>query len=171
MTFLDLLFRARRPASMVAFNNALPTNFKLFVRNDDDTAWIAAPGVSIVTEGLNPLVLYAGTPEVGVDPASWADPPVYSPDYHVNMRVEDPIYSRVLLDPGDPDSDLDKNKIRRWLRNNGAERLDASGEHPRSGATTGWWRWTDGTEWVDIIKAKPGMRRGIWFGDDANPDL
>lgn len=158
---------------MVAFNSALPTNFKLFVRNEEDTAWVAAQGVSIVEQGLNPLQLYPGTPEVDVDPSSWADPPVYSSDYHVNMRVEDPIYSRILVSAGDPDSELDKNKIRRWLRNNGAERVDVSADHPRTSAQVAWWRWTDSVEWVDIIRAKPGQRRGIWYGDPdgSGPDI
>ena len=43
---MDLLFRMRRKASIVAFNDVLPSNFKLLV-NDPDRGWIAAPGVFI----------------------------------------------------------------------------------------------------------------------------
>lgn len=159
--FLDLLFRFRRPASLVALVNAVPENYRFMV--NPGTGWEPAPGVSIVYEGLNPLKLYDGTPEEGVDPEDWADPPVFSTAWHVNMRIEDPIYSRLLLDRGDPDTALDKNRIRRWLRNNGAEEQDANGFV--------WWRWTQGAEWVDIMRVKPKHRRGIWLGDEENPDV
>ena len=166
MTFIDILLRARRPASLVAFNNALPANFKILARNDDDTAWVNAPGVEF--DVIDPFEL---EPAVVDGNGDIVTPAVISPDYHVNLRISDPIYSRLLLNPDnespdDPDPELDKHKIRRWFRNNGVEQL-----HDGQGDFAGWWRWTDGTEWVDIARAKPNYRRRIWFGDAENPEV
>jgi hypothetical protein len=168
---IDILLRARQKSDVGAWHDALPANSKIL---DDQNNYEPLPGVSVVTQGLNPLQLYEGTPEPGVDPASWADPPVYSADFHANIRIGETAdaYSTLVINEGESDPELDKNKIRRWFRNNGVEKVDTAGEHPRSGSSTiTWFRWQSGAQWVDIAKVKPGFRRGIWFGDPANPDL
>ena len=45
MASQDFLLRARRPASLVAFNTALPNNFKLI--HKPESTWLPLPGVHV----------------------------------------------------------------------------------------------------------------------------
>ncbi len=160
MAFQDFLLRARRPASLIAFNDALPANFKLIHKPEDE--FLELPGVNI--DPIASLELVPGT---------------LSDAIHYNLRVIggsevahhawsgwDGLF---ITDPSDPDFDdptLDKSKLKRWFKNNGVERLDTAAEHPRSGrADMRWFRWTDGTEWLDITIDEPVFRRRVWLGD------
>lgn len=154
MAFQDFLLRARRPASLVAFNGALPSNFKLIVNPGD--GFVERPGVN-----LDPIANLELVP---------GDPPTLSSDIHYNLRVTDAWSGwdgLFITDPSDPDFDdatLDKSKLRRWMKNNGVERLDTAAEHPRSGrADMRWFRWTDGIEWLDITIDEPVFRRRVWL--------
>jgi hypothetical protein len=163
MASQDFLLRARRPASLVAFNGALPTNFKLI--HKPESIWIELPGVNI--DPINSLMLKDG------------EPPTLSSDIHYNLRVTGGTHDwpwpgvwrgwtgLFITDPSDPDFNdptLDKSKLKRWMKNNGVERLDTAVEHPRSGrADMRWFRWTDGTEWLDITIDEPQQRRGVWL--------
>ncbi len=164
MAFQDFLLRARRPASLVAFNGALPDNFKLIYKPEDE--WLPLPGVNL--DPIASLKLLDG------------DPPTLSNAIHYNLRVIggpevahhawsgwDGLF---ITDPADPDFDdptLDKSKIKRWFKNNGVERLDTAAEHPRSGRTMRWFRWskTGPKEWLDITIDTPVFRRRMWLGD------
>ena len=161
MAFQDFLLRARRPASLVAFNGALPSNFKLIVRIDGK--WVGRTGVNI--DPIVSLTLLAGSP------------PALSSAIHYNLRViggpeiGEHAWSGwaglFITDPADPDftdPKLDKSKLKRWMRNNGVERLDTSAEHPRSGRTDmRWFRWSNITEWLDITIDEPVFRRRVWL--------
>ncbi len=160
MAAQDFLFRARRNASLVAFNAALPSNFKLIPK--PETEWLELPGVN-----LDPIVNLELAPGV------------LSPDLHYNLRVTDAWsgWAGLFIELGDPDYDdpdadppivgepkLNNSKLKRWFKNNGVERLDNSSEHPRSGrADMRWFRWTDGTEWLDITIDIPELRRRVWM--------
>ena len=149
MAFQDFLLRARRPASLIAFNGALPNNFK-FIHKPEST-WIELPGAN-----LDPIVSLELAPGIR------------STAIHYNLRVTDAWRGwNHLIEESDPDfSDdrLDKSKVKQWFKNNGIEKLDTAGEHPRSGrADMRWFRWTDGTEWLDITIDKPVFRRRIWL--------
>ncbi len=166
MALQDFLLRARRPASLVAFNGALPENFKLI--HKPESMWVELPGVNLAP--VASLMLLDG------------DPPTLSNDIHYNLRVTDAWAPRkvpleapspeagwnglFITDPADPDYDdptLNKSKVKQWFKNNGVERLDMAAEHPRSDRTMRWFRWTDGTEWLDITIDEPYMRRRVWL--------
>ncbi len=162
MAFQDFLLRARRPVSLVAFNGALPSNFKLIVRIEGK--WVQRIGVNL--DPINSLMLLNG------------DPPTLSSDIHYNLRVvggfgpghEEHEWSGwdglFITDPSDPDFNdptLDKSKLKRWMKNNGVERLDTAAEHPRSGRTMRWFRWSNVTEWLDITIDDPVFRRRVWL--------
>ena len=163
MAFQDFLLRARRPASLVGFNGAVPANFKLI--HKPDIEWLPLPGVNI--DPIASLELAPGT---------------LSSDIHYNLRVVGPNVIRGFLghphawsgwaglfitDPADPDFNdptLNRSKLKRWFKNNGVERLDTAAEHPRSGrADMRWFRWADGTEWLDITIDAPVFRRRVWL--------
>ncbi|HDZ36889.1 MAG TPA: hypothetical protein ENH62_01130 [Marinobacter sp.] len=151
MAFQDFLLRARRPVSLVAFNGALPSNFKLI--HKPESTWIELPGVNI--DPVASLELAPGT---------------LSSDIHYNLRVTDAwsgFAGLFITDPADPDFNdpvLNKSKLKRWFKNNGVERLDTAAEHPRSGrADMRGFRWTDGTEWLDIFIDEPVFRRRVWL--------
>lgn len=158
----EFLLRARRPASLVAFNAVLPSNFKII--HKPESTWLPTPGAHI--DEIKGLVLvdavYDGDGNV-------TTPPVISTDRHYNLLVT-PKWSGYaglfITDPEDPDYDdatLNKSKLKRWFKNNGGERLDTAGEHPRSGRSDmRWFRWTDGTEWLDITIDLPAKRRRLW---------
>ncbi len=168
---MDFLFRMRRKVSIVAFNNALPSNFKLLhlidvsvFEDPPDMQWRPVPGVHI--DEIDNFELILPTPTI---------PATLSPELHVNFRVT-PAWSGwdgLFIEEGDPDYDdgtgtgdprLDNSKLKRWFFNNGGERLDDAAEHPRSGRSDmRWWRWTDGTEWVDVTIDTPQLRRRVWL--------
>lgn len=153
MASQDFLLRARRPASLVAFNGALPDNFKLI--HKPESTWIELPGVN-----LDPIASLELAP---------GDPPTLSSDIHYNLRVTDAWsgWMGIMIDSGDPDfSDtrLNKSKVNQWFKNNGVEKLDIAAEHPRSGrADMRWFRWMGGTEWLDITIDEPEFRRRVWL--------
>ncbi len=166
MAFQDFLLRARRPVSLVAFNDALPNNFKL-IHNPGD-GFVVLPGVNI--DQIDSLLLLAG------------DPAMLSGDVHYNLRVIGGPevahhafsgWDGLFIEAGDPDFDdgegsgdtrLDNSKLKRWFKNNGGELLDDSSEHPRSGRSDmRWWRWTDGTERMDITIDDPVFQRRVWL--------
>ncbi len=150
MASQDFLLRARRPASLVAFNGALPSNFKLIV--NPGGGWIELPGVNL--DPIASLELAPGN---------------LSSDSHYNLRVTDAWSGwdgLFITDPDDPDfndATLDKSKLKRWMRNNGVELLDSASEHPRSGRTMRWFRWTGGAEWLDISIDTPTFQRRTWL--------
>ncbi len=164
MSLQDFLFRARRNASLIAFNSVLPANFKLI---ENLGGWVE-------TEGVN-LRQIVGLEMIPGDPLSKTS------DIHYNLRVT-PTFSGwdgLFIEEGDPDYEaptfdgdgnelpitnvLDNSKFKRWFKNNGGERLDTAAEHPRSGrADMRWFRWTDGTEWLDITIDVPMQRRRVW---------
>ena len=153
MSFQDFLLRARRPASLVAFNGALPSNFKLIV---NDGGWVELPGVNL--DLIESLALVPG------------DSPTLSSDVHYNLRVTDAWSGwdgLFITDPDYPDFDdarLDKSKVKQWFKNNGVERTDTAGEHPRSSrADMRWFRWSNATEWLDITIDEPAFRRRVWL--------
>ena len=155
MSFQDFLLRARRPASLVAFNGALPSNFKLIVRVDGE--WQERPGVNL--DPINSLMLKDGSP------------PILSGDIHYNLRVTDVWsgWTGLFMDNGDPDfgdARLDKSKVRQWFKNNSVERTDTTTKHPRSKRTDmRWFRWskTGPVEWMDITIDEPVFRRRVWL--------
>ncbi len=154
MSFQDFLLRARRPASLVAFNGALPNNFKLIV--NPGGGWIELPGVN-----LDPIASLALIP---------GDPFTLSSDIHYNLRVTDAWsgWDGIMIDESDPDFDgdarLNKSKVKQWFKNNGVEHLDTAAEHPRSGRTDmRWFRWSNVTEWLDITIDEPVFRRRVWL--------
>ncbi len=138
MASQDFLLRAKRPASLVAFNGALPGNFKLIVRVDGK--WVERSGVN-----LDPIASLELVP---------GDPPTLSSDIHYNLRVTDAWSGW---------DNLDKSKLRTWFKNNATEHLDAAAEHPRSGRTMRWFRWSNATEWLDITIDEPVLRRRVWL--------
>ncbi len=150
MAFQDFLLRAKRPASLVAFNGALPSNFKLIV--NPGGGWIELPGVN-----LDPIVSLELAPDN------------LSSDIHYNLRVTDAWsgWDGIMIDESDPDFDgdarLNKSKVKQWFKNNGVEKLDAANEHPRSGRTMRWFRWSNATEWLDITIDEPVFRRRAWL--------
>ena len=157
MAFQDFLLRARRPASLVAFNGALPANFKLIV--NPGGGWIERTGVNL--DPIAILELVPGTLFSGI---------------HYNLRViGGPEVGKhawsgwdglFITDPSDPDFNdpmLDKSKLKRWMKNNGVEKLDIVAEHPRSGRTMRWFRWSNVTEWLDITIDEPVFRRRVWL--------
>ncbi len=155
MSFQDFLLRARRPASLVAFNGALPSNFKLIVNSG---GWVELPGVN-----LDPVASLALVPGDDVTPA------VLSSDVHYNLRVTDAWsgFAGIMIDEGDgdfSDTRLNKSKVKQWFKNNGVELTDDASEHPRSGrADMRWFRWSNATEWLDITIDEPQMRRRVWL--------
>ena len=175
MAFQDFLLRARRDASLTAWNAALPANFKLI--HKPDTVWLRLPGVS-----LDPI---PNLPLVAGHQSDWlGSPPVISSNPHYNLRVIGGPevghhaysgWSGLFIEEGDPEFDdgtgtgdprLDNTKLKRWMKNNGGERLDTAAEHPRSGRTDmRWFRWTDGIEWLDITIDPPAFRRQAWDGE------
>ncbi len=183
MAFQDFLLRARRQASLIAFNAALPNNFKLIYK--PETEWLVLPGVTI--DPIDPFTLKAGVydPNLGPDdPGLEIEAPILSTVIHLNLRVVGGLgpdneshefsgWDGLFIEEGDPDFDdgegsgdltLDNSKFKRWFKNNGVERLDDASEHPRSGrADMRWFRWTDGTEWLDITIDDPVQRRQIWL--------
>ena len=161
MAHVDLLIRARQEADLWTLNALLPEQFQLFDTGDNSPK----PGISYVTQGLNPLVL---TPDLDPGDVGYET----SPWFHANIRVGPPLLDGIKLPDADPDTDTDRNLFRRHLRQNGTTRNDPTSDHPRTGTTTfGWYRWESGAAWVEITQAKPGQRRGIWFGDPASPDV
>ena len=151
MSSQDFLLRARRPASLIAFNGALPSNFKLV--HKPESTWIELPGVN-----LDPIV------SLELAPGN------LSSDIHYNLRVTDAwsgfagLFITDLADPDFDDPVLDNSKLKRWIRDNDVEKLDTAAEHPRSGRTDmRWFRWTDGTEWLDITIDDPIFRRRVWL--------
>ena len=172
MAVLDLLFRMRRQASIVAFNDVLPANFKLI--HKPDTEWISVSGVDIDEIVNLALVPHdPGPPEVDA---------TLSSDLHANIRISSHYagWDGLFILPGDPDYDdpdadppivgepkLDNSKLKRWFKNNGGERLDDASEHPRSGrADMRWWRWEEAgppLEWVDVTIDEPAFRRRVWM--------
>ncbi len=175
MAVQDFLLRARRSASLVAFNGTLPSNFKLI--HKPDTEWLPLPGVN-----LDPIASLTLKDAILDGDGNVITPAVLSSDIHYNLRVVGPNVIRGFLgyphawsgwaglfitDPADPDfSDpvLDKSKLKRWMKNNGVEKLDTAAEHPRSGrADMRWFRWTDGTEFLDITIDDPVFRRRVWL--------
>ena len=151
--FQDFLLRARRPASLVAFNGALPINFKLIMK--PESKWIERPGVNL--DPITSLMLKDG------------EPPTLSTAIHYNLRVTDAWsgWAGLFIKTGEPDFNdptLDRSKLKRWMKNEGFEKLDDASEHPRSGrADMRWWRWADGTEWLDITIDEPQKRRRVWL--------
>ncbi len=163
MAFQDFLFRARRPVSLIDFNAALPTNFKLIHRvapaDSEILEWVPRRGVNLNPIANLELVPGSGTLFNGI---------------HYNLLVTnawsgwDGLF---ITDPADPDFDdprLDKSKLKRWFKNNGVERLDTAAEHPRSGRTDmRWFRWEDGPaiERLDITIDAPVFSRRKWAGE------
>lgn len=161
--------RARRPASLVAFNNALPSNFKL-IRKVKGKWW---DHVGVDLSQIDNLTLKTTIRDgdgIVVTPA------VLSTAVHYNLiviggpEVGEHAWSGwagIMIDSGDPDfgdARLNKSKVKQWFKNNGVERLDTAAEHPRSGrADMRWFRWTDGTEWLDITIDEPQQRRRVWL--------
>ncbi len=152
MAFQDFLLRAKRPASLVAFNGALPSNFKLIV---NDGGWVELPGVNL--DLIESLALVPG------------DSPTLSSDVHYNLRVTGAWsgWAGIMIDEGDgdySDARLNKSKVKQWFKNNGAELTDDASEHPRSSrADMRWFRWSDATEWLDITIDEPVFRRRVWL--------
>ncbi len=167
MASQDFLLRVRRPVSLIAFNDALPDNFKL----------------SVTIEGIRRL-----RTGVNLDPIANLEliPGTLSSAIHYNLRVIGGPevahhawsgWDGLFIEAGDPDFDdgtgtgdprLDNTKLKRWMKNNGGERLDTAAEHPRSGRTDmRWWRWEDGAaiEWLDITIDAPAFRRRRWRGE------
>ncbi len=163
MSSQDFFLRARRNASLIAFNDVLPANFKLIVN----------VGRWVETEGVN-LRQIVGLEMIPGDPLS------KTTDIHYNLRLT-PTYvgwDNLFIQPGDPDYEeptfeldgtpipttnkLDNTTFKRWFRNNGGERLDDVSEHPRSGRTMRWWRWTDGIERLDVTIDLPEFLRRVW---------
>ncbi len=162
----DFLLRTSRPTSLVAFNDALPANFKLL--HNPEGEWIALPGVHITT--ITNLELVPGT---------------LSSDIFYNIRLLGDLppgneiyewhgWDGLFIQPGDPDYDdgtgtgdpqLDNNKLKRWLKTNGNTFNDPANAHPRSGRTMLWYRWRQGPERVDFTIDEPVFRRQIWAGD------
>ena len=161
MSFQDFLLRARRPASLVAFNGALPSNFELIVNSG---GWVELPGVNL--DPVANLTLKDATLDGNGDVTT---PAVLSSAIHYNLRVTDAWSGwdgLFITDPADPDfndATLNKSKLKRWFKNNGVERLDTAGEHPRSGRTMRWFRWSNATEWLDITIDEPAFRRRVWL--------
>lgn len=163
MAFQGFLLRVRRKASIVAFNAALPANFKLV--HKPESTWLEREGVNL--DPIDPLTLKVGVYDAeGTEITS----PVLSTAVHYNLRVTDAWsgWDGIMIDPGDPDYEgdprLNKSKVKQWFKNNGGERLDDASEHPRSGrADMRWFRWTDGTEWMDITIDEPVFRRRVWL--------
>ena len=156
---IDLLFRIRRKVSFVAFNNALPVNFKLLDADNN-----ALPGVNI--DQIPNLILK----EAVVDSdGNITTPAVLSSDLHVNIRLNSPypVEKLLITDPEDPDFNdpkINKSKIKQWMKNNGLEKTDAASAHTRSNRSDmRWFRWTDGTEWVEITIDEPSQRRRVWL--------
>ena len=158
----DFLFRMRRPASLVAFNDAIPNNYKLIHRPDGE--WVPTDGVYI-----DPIANLTLKPAVLDGNGDVLEPAIVSSDRHYNIRVI-PLWSGwdgLFIDESDPDYDdptLDKSKIKQWMKNNGVMRTDDPSEHPRSGrADMRWYRWTDGVEWTDITIDEPAARRQVFL--------
>ncbi len=177
MAFQDFLLRARRPASLVAFNGALPANFKLI--HKPDATWLTLPGVNIdiIEELALEAVVVDGNGNV-------VTPAVISSASHYNVRVVGDLgvgnehhewsgWDGLFIQPGDPDFDdgggggdtrLDNSKVKQWFKNNGVERLDDASEHPRSGrANMRWFRWMAGAEHMDVTIDAPMLRRRKWL--------
>lgn len=144
MSFQDFLLRARRPASLVAFNGALPRHFKLVVQ--EDKVWYELDGVN-----LDPVAELILKDAVVDKDGNIITPAVVSSADHYNLRVTKAWsgWDGLFL---------------QWFKDNGVERLDPSVEHPRTGRTDmRWFRWTAGTEWVDIAIDAPQRRRRVWL--------
>ncbi len=148
MASQDFLLRAKRPASLVAFNGLLPANFKL-IANDGD-GWYQR-------EGVNLFIATSG----GLSAAESGGV------IHYNLRVT-PAWSGwdgLFLASGDDgygDPKLDKSKLKRWAKNNGGgEIIDPASGHPRTGrADMNWWRIPlAGSKWMDISIGKPSLQR------------
>ncbi len=147
MALQDFLLRAKNQASLVAFNDLLPENFKL-IANDGD-GWYQLPGVNlhIATSGGLSAAENGGV-------------------IHYNLRVT-PAWSGWAglfirsQELGFNDPKLDKSKLKRWAKNNGGEHLDDASDHPRTGrADFNWWRIPlGGTKYMDISIAKPALQR------------
>ena len=164
MAHQDLYFRARRQASLIAFNAALPENFKLI--HKPGTEWEMLPGVHLT--GIKALTLKSA--ERDIDDVIIA-PAILSDDIHYNLRVTPDWadWDRLFItDPADPDfndPDLDKLKLKRWMKNNGVVKLDLAAEHPRTGRTMRWYRWEAGPDWLDISIDEPVSPQVIRWGD------
>ena len=172
MAHQDFLLRARRPASLVAFNGALPSNFKLI--HKPEGKWTELPGVN-----LDPIVNLELEKAILDGDGNILTPAVLSSAIHYNLRVTGGTHdwpfpgvwrgwSSLFIDSGDPDFNdptLDKSKLKRWMKNNGVERLDDASEHPRSGQAMPWFRWEDpnGIDWLDFTKRKPVFQRRVWL--------
>ena len=160
MAAFDFLFRLRRQASAPAFNAALPANYKLLDVNNDP-----APGIHI--DRIDNLVL---VPAVLDGDGNIITPAVISSDLHYNVRVTeqwsgwDGLFITDDQDPDFNDPRINKSKVKQWMKNNGVERTDTAGDHPRSGRTDmRWFRWINGTEWVDVTIDSPLLRRRVWL--------
>jgi len=169
MAFQDFLLRARRPKSLVAFNGALPNNFKLV--HKPDTEWLPLAGVNL--DPIASLMLKEGVKDPD---GTFIIPHTLSSDIHYNLRVVFSLseeshswsgYTNLFItdedDPDFSDARLNKSKVKQWFKNNGVERLDTAAEHPRSGRTMRWFRWTGGTEWLDITIDEPVFQRRVWL--------
>ena len=183
MAFQDFLLRARRPVSLIAFNDAVPANFMLI--HQVDGVWQARVGVSL--DPVPSLALKSAIVDVSHDgDGEIITPAVLSSATHYNLRVIGGPevahhawsgWENLFIESGDPDFDdgtgtgdprLDNSKLKRWFKNNGVERLDTAAEHPRSGRTDmRWFRWEDGPaiEWLDITIDAPVFRRRKWSGE------
>ncbi len=150
MAFQDFLLRARRPASLVAFNGALPSNFKLAEKING--VWQLLSGVNLGDANTWETPTIALVPQVLNSDGTVLIPAVMSPDMHYNLRVTDAWsgWDR-----------LDRTKFKTWFKNNGVEKLDTAAEHPRSGRTMRWFRWTapNGIDWVDAAIDAPAFQR------------
>ena len=117
MAFQDFLFRARRPASLIAFNAAIPANFALVHKPESD--WIERPGVNIST--VDSLEMKAAEYDGdGNETAARID----SPDVHYNIRVTEAWsgWAGIHIDPEDPDFEddlLDRLKLKQCRKKHG----------------------------------------------------
>lgn len=162
MASQDFLLRAKRPASLVAFNGALPRKFKLIVKRGGK--WIDRTGVE-----LDPVASLTLKEAVRDGDGNVTTPAVLSTAVHYNLRVT-PAWNGwdgIMIDESDPDYDgdprLNRSKVKQWFKNNGVERLDSAAEHPRSSRTMRWFRWNNATEWLDIAIDEPQQRRRVWL--------
>ena len=160
---IDFLLRARNGASLVAFNDALPANFKLIHKPED--TWLELPGVNL--DQINGLTFKRAVLDGN---GNVITPAVKSSAVHFNLRVTPAWagYAGITIDEGDEpdysDARLNKSKLKRWMKKEGIYRLDASAEHPRSGRSDmDWFRFTSGPRWMDITIATPFFQRRVWM--------
>ena len=160
--FKDFLFRARRPKSLVAFNDALPAKYKLIYKVGGK--WLAMPGVNV--DPINSLVLKRAVLD---GDGNVIAPAIHSTAIHYNIRLTPQWtgYAGITIPDSDPDSAddrLNRSKFKRWFKRNGIERLDNASEHPRTGrANMRWFGWEDETERLDITIDEPHFQLRVWL--------